>query len=71
VYQETVEKARTDNQRIVGEAKTGILECEKALCRLNTMERDITTTRDHVARGITQVGEGGKEDNHRLFCPVH
>ena len=49
--------ARTDNQRIVGEAKAGILECEKALVRLNTTERDINSKRDHVARSITQVNK--------------
>jgi hypothetical protein len=57
VYQETVEKARTDNLRIVGEAKAGIVECEKALCRLTAMERDISAKREQVARTVAQVRE--------------
>jgi hypothetical protein len=55
VYQETVEKARTDNLRIVGEAKAGIVECEKALCRLTAMERDISSKREQVAHSVAQV----------------
>ena len=58
MYQETVEKARTDNLRMVGEAKAGIVGCEKALCRLTAMERDINAKRDLVARSVAQVRRG-------------
>jgi len=55
VFNETVEKARLENEKNIAKAQTGYLECEKALARLSKMSHQILLVVGQVGQEVKEV----------------
>ena len=55
VFNETVEKAKLENEKNISKAQTGHLECEKALVRLSKMSHQIMMVVGQVGQEVKDV----------------
>jgi len=55
VFNETVEKAKIENEKNIAKAQTGYLECEKALTRLHKMSQQIMIVVGQVSQEVKDV----------------
>jgi len=55
VFNETVEKAKLENEKNIAKAQTGYLECEKALVRLSKMSHQILMVVGQVGQEVKDV----------------